>query len=196
VGFPAAPRITRRVTRFSFAGNAFAQQKGSGKSSISISDPAKPGFADGKYVLEIESAGSSTGNLVNDDTAAAYFITLTVSGQKCTLHNLASVDPNAPDATCRTGMNPACALPEGVGKCSANIYQVAGSQLEAAGPVANQPFSARFRIRTNDDPSNCKTGHLVLEAAGLAPPTKTWPGRHRRRCRWRRARHPGGAVID
>ncbi len=37
-------------------------------------------------------------------------------------------------------MNPPCALPEGVGKCSANIYQVVGSQLEAAGLVANQPF--------------------------------------------------------
>jgi len=70
-------------------------------------------------------------------------------------------------------MNPPCALPEGVGKCSANIYQVAGDQLEAAGLVANQPFGARFRIRTNVDPSNCKTGHLFLEAAGFVTPTTT-----------------------
>jgi hypothetical protein len=32
-------------------------------------------------------------------------------------------------------MNPPCALPESVGKCSATIYQVAGDQLEAAGFV-------------------------------------------------------------
>jgi len=76
-----------------------------------------------------------------------------------------------PQPHVRHGVNPPCALPEGIGKCSANIYQVAGDQFEAAGLVANQSFGARFRIRTNVDPSNCKTGHLFLEAAGFVPPT-------------------------
>jgi hypothetical protein len=202
------------VACIAFAGNAFAQAKGAGKSSITIvkvpapaaasptpktagsvsskaaatvpgkpptgggsfaiklakelGDPAKPGFADGEYVLEIESAGTPTGNVVDDPLAAAYFITLTVAGQKCTLHSLAAVDPAV--ATCGVGPNPACAAPEGVGKCAATIYQVAGNQLAAAGLVANQPFGARFRIRTNPTPANCKTGDLFVEGLGFLPP--------------------------
>ena len=205
------------VACVAFAGNALAQVKGAGKSSISIikvpapsqttpspkaagsvsakpvmtvtgkpptgggsfaiklakdiGDPAKPGFADGLYVLEIESAATSSGDLVGDPLAAAYFITFSVSLGKCTIDSLASVDPAG--GTCGTGMNPACAAPTGVGKCSATIYQVAGTLLSGAGLVANQAFGARFRIRTNPTPANCKTGDLFVEATGLLPPTST-----------------------
>jgi len=138
-----------------------------------LGDPTKPGFADGEYVLEIESAGTPTGDVVNSPLAAAYFITLSIVGQKCTLHSLASVAPDAPSPTCGVGPNPACALPEGIGKCSATIYQVAGNQLAAAGLVANQPFGARFRIRTNPTPASCKTGDLFVEGLGFQPPSTT-----------------------
>ncbi len=141
------------------------------KLSKDVGDPAKPGFPDGNYVLEIESAGSATGNLVDDPLAAAYFITLTVTGGKCTIDNLASVDPGG--GLCGGPMQPVCAAPAGVGKCSATIYQVAGTALTAAGLVANQPFGARFRIRSNPTPASCKTGDLLIEAAGLVPPTST-----------------------
>jgi len=205
------------VVCVAFAGNAFAQAKGAGKSSISIikipapaatsptpkaagavsskpvmsvvgkpptgggsfaiklakdlGDPTKPGFADGLYVLEIESAGTPSGDLVGDPIAAAYFITFSVTAGKCTIDSLASVDPAV--ATCGTGMNPACAAPTGVGKCSATIYQVAGTLLSGAGLVANQPFGARFRIRNNVTPASCKTGDLYLDSAGPVPPSTT-----------------------
>jgi len=207
---------TALVACVAFTGNAFAQAKGAGKSSISIikvpapgpttpspkaagsvsskpvatvvgkpptgggsfamklakdlSDPAKPGFADGNYVLEIESAGTPTGDVVNSPLAAAYFITFSVTLGKCTIDNLASVDPGG---GCGVGMAPACAAPEGVGKCAATIYQVAGGQLAAAGLVANQPFGARFRIRDNVTPANCKTGDLFVEGLGFQPPSTT-----------------------
>jgi hypothetical protein len=117
------------------------------KLSKDVGDAAKPGFADGDYVLEVESAATPTGNIVGDPLAAAFFITLTITGGKCTIHN-----------------NPAAvgAAPEGVGKCSANIYQVAGNLLAMGGLVANQPFGARFRVRTNPTPATCETGHLFI----------------------------------
>jgi hypothetical protein len=141
------------------------------KLSKDVGDPAKPGFPDGEYVLEIESAGTPTGNLVGDPISAAYFITLTVSLGKCTIHDLASVDPNG--GMCGGAMQPVCALPDQAGKCSASIYQVAGNALATAGLVANQPFGARFRIRANPTPATCHTGDLLLNSGVLAPPTST-----------------------
>ena len=141
------------------------------KLSKDVGDPAKPGFPDGNYVLEIESASTATGDLVGDPLAAAYFITLTITGGKCTIDNLASVDPGG--GLCGGPMQPVCAAPAGIGKCSATIYQVAGTLLSGAGLVANQPFGARFRIRTNPTPASCATGHLFLDSVGLAPPSST-----------------------
>ena len=168
----ATPKTSGSVSSKAAATVAGKPPTGGGSFALKLSkdvgDPAKPGYADGEYVLEIESAGTPTGNLVGDPLAAAYFITLTITGGKCTIHNLASVNPGG---SC--GAAPVCASPEGVGKCSANIYQVAGNALASAGLVANQPFGARFRLRTNPTPANCHTGDLFLAAAGLAPPTST-----------------------
>jgi hypothetical protein len=148
-------------------GGAFAL-----KLSKDVGDPTKPGFLDGEYVLEIESAGTPTGNLVADPAAAAFFITFTITGGKCTIHNHPDFTTGAP--TCGGMAQPACAADEGVGKCSAQIYQVAGNLLVAAGLVANQPFGGRFRIRNNVDTTNCKTGHLLLQAVGTpTPPSST-----------------------
>ena len=136
-----------------------------------VGDPTKPGFADGEYVLEIESAGTPTGDVIGSPISAAYFITLTITLGKCTIHDLASVDPN--QGPCGGAMQPVCALPDQAGKCSATIYQVAGNALASAGLVANQPFGARFRIRSNPTPANCHTGDLLLNSGVLAPPTST-----------------------
>ncbi len=198
------------------AGNAAAQVKGAGKSSITIvktpapgpttptpktagsvsskaqaavagkpptgggsfalklakdvGDPAKPGFGPGEYVLEIESASTATGDLVGDPLKAAYFIELTIDAAgKCTIHNHPDFDPSS--SACGGMSEPPCGAAEGVGKCSATIWQVAGNLLQAAGLVANQPFNARFRIRTNPTPADCSTGHLRIEAAPDETPT-------------------------
>ena len=136
-----------------------------------VSDPLKPGYPPGEYVAEAETGATPTGNAVNDPSAAAFFIAFTIDALgKCTIHVNPEVDPNLTPGppTCGTGMNPVCAAPAGVGKCSANIYQVAGSL--AAGLMPGDPFSARFRIRQNPDTANCETGHLLL-AGTLSPPT-------------------------
>jgi hypothetical protein len=142
------------------------------KLSKDVGDPAKPGFADGEYVLEIESASTATGNLVGDPLKAAFFIELTVLGGKCTIHNHPDFTPGSPN--CGGMAQPPCGDPEGVGKCSATVWQVAGNLLQAAGLVANQPFNARFRVRANPTPADCATGHLLIEAAGTpTPPTSS-----------------------
>lgn len=143
------------------------------KLSKDVSDPAKPGFPDGEYVLEIESSGTPTGDVIGSPISAAYFITLTITLGKCTIHDLASVDPNQAVPSCGGAMQPACALPDQAGKCSATIYQVAGNALASAGLVANQPFGARFRVRSNPTPANCHTGDLLLNSGTLAPPSST-----------------------
>jgi hypothetical protein len=60
----------------------------------------------------------------------------------------------------------------GLGKCSATLQQVAGNLLGALAH-ANDPFGARFRIRTNPDTANCKTGHVIVEATGPNPASTT-----------------------
>jgi len=149
------------------AGGSFAI-----KLAKEIGDATKPGFAAGEYVLEIESAGTPSGNLVGDALSAAFFITLTVDAAgKCTIRNNPAFSP----PNCGGDMQPACALAEQAGKCSAQIYQVAGNLLAAGGLVANQPFAARFRLRANPDPANCKTGHLFIQGPPgvLAPANST-----------------------
>jgi len=135
-----------------------------------VGDPTKPGFLDGEYVLDLESAGTPTGDIIGSPISAEYFITLTITLGKCTIHDLASVDPNHPMPMCGGAMQPPCALADQAGKCSATIYQVAGNALASAGLVANQPFGGRFRIRTNPDPTKCHTGDLLLNNGTLAPP--------------------------
>ncbi len=135
-----------------------------------VGDPLKPGFADGEYVLEIESAPTADGDLVGNPLAAAFFIEFTVSGGKCTIRNNPNFDPGG--GLCDGPMQPVCAAPEGVGKCSANLYQVTGTLLDVT-LNANDPFTGRFRIRTNPTPADCQTGHLLIEATGLSPVTST-----------------------
>ncbi len=132
-----------------------------------VGDPTKPGFADGQYVLEIESSGTPDGDVIGSPLAAAFFITFDITGGKCTIHNHPTFDPAG--SSCGGMAQPACGAPEGVGKCSAQVYQVAGNLLAAAGLVANQPFGARFRIRTNPTPASCETGHLMLQATAPTP---------------------------
>jgi hypothetical protein len=135
-----------------------------------VGDPLKPGFLDGDYVLEIESAPTADGDLVGNALAAAFFITFNISGGKCTIKNNPDFDPGSPN--CGGMMQPECAAPEGLGKCSANLYQVTVTLLDIT-LNANDPFSGRFRIRTNPTPALCKTGHLLIEATGLSPLTST-----------------------
>jgi hypothetical protein len=132
-----------------------------------VGDPTKPGFADGEYVLEIESAGTPTGDMIGSPVAAAFFIEFSVAAGKCTIRN----NPQFTDGVgpCGGMAQPPCAAPEGVGKCSAQIYQVAGDLLSAAGLVANQPFGGRFRVRSNPTPASCETGHLMLQATAPTP---------------------------
>ena len=208
------------VACVAFAGNALAQQKGAGKSSITIiavdasghapappaltpkaagsvsskpvmsvagkdatggasfamklakdlGDPTKPGFADGNYVLEVESAGTPAGNLVNDPLAAAFFITFTIAAGKCTIDGNPGFTTGG--SLCGGMSQPACVAPPGLGKCSATLQQVAGNLLGLLAH-ANDPFGARFRIRTNPDTTNCKTGHVIVEATGANPATTT-----------------------
>ena len=172
----ATPKTAGSVSAKSQATIAGKPPTGGGSFAMKLAkdlgDPTKPGFADGEYVLEIESPGTPGGNTVGSPIAAAYFIEFTITGGKCTIHNHPNFTPGSP--ACDGPGEPACAAPEGVGKCSAQIYQVAGDLLASAGLVANQPFGGIFRIRTNVDPSNCETGHLLLQAVGTpTPPTST-----------------------
>lgn len=137
-----------------------------------VGDPAKPGFpANAEYVLEIESASTATGDLVGDPLQAAFFIEVSIDAAgKCTIRNHPDFTPGSP--ACGGMAQPPCGAAEGVGKCSAAIWQVAGNLLQAAGLVANQPFNARFRVRTNPNPANCATGHLFV-AGVFAPGTSS-----------------------
>jgi hypothetical protein len=133
--------------------------------------PAKPGFADGNYVLEVEASATPTGDMVGSPLAAAYFITFTVTLGKCTIDNHPDFTTGSPN--CDGPMQPVCAPAPGAGKCSATLYQVAGNLFQVAGGDANQPFGARFRIRPNVDPNNCDTGHLIVDGLGEQPNTST-----------------------
>jgi len=168
----ATPKTAGSVSSKSQATIAGKPPTGGGSFAMKLAkdlgDPTKPGFGDGEYVLEIESPGTPGGNTVGSPIAAAYFIEFTIAAGKCTIHNHPNFTPGSP--ACDGMGQPACAAPEAVGKCSATVYQVAGDQLAAAGLVANQPFNALFRIRNNIDPSNCETGHLLLQAIGTPTP--------------------------
>jgi hypothetical protein len=131
-----------------------------------VGDPLKPGFADGDYVLEIESAPTAGGDLVNNALAAAFFVEFNVSGGKCTILNNPGVDPGS--GNCDGPMQPKCGAAEGLGKCSANLYQLTGPLLDVT-LNANDPFGGVFRIRTNPTPALCSTGDLYIELTGFNP---------------------------
>lgn len=166
------PKVAGSVAAKATATVAGKPPTGGGTFSMKLAkdtgDPSKPGFADGEYVLEIESAGTPTGDVIGSPVAAAYFVTFTITGGKCTIHNHPDFTTGSP--LCGGMAQPACAAAEGVGKCSAQIYQVAGNLLAAAGLVANQPFGGRFRIRPNTTPATCATGHLLIQGIGTPVP--------------------------
>jgi hypothetical protein len=136
-----------------------------------LSDPAKPGYGPGNYVLEVESSATPTGNMVSDGLAAAFFITFTIDAAgKCTIDG--HPDFITGGSLCGGMSQPACVAPPALGKCSATLQQVAGNLLGIAAH-ANDPFGARFRIRTNPDTTNCKTGHLIIDGTGPSPATTT-----------------------
>jgi hypothetical protein len=126
-------------------------------------DPAKPGFADGQYVLEVESAPTPDSAIVGNPAAAAFYIRFDVTGGKCTVHTNPHFKTGG-DMCGGTGQ-PLCAV-DAVGKCSATIYQVAGEALaNPGGQLPGDPFYARFRIRTAPA-SNCETGDVCLNGSG------------------------------
>src|SRR5262245_43446493 len=135
-----------------------------------LGDPTKPGYADGEYVVDVESSPTSDGDIVGNAAAAEFFITLTITGGKCTIHgNPAFTAPGG--TSCGGTGQPLCAT-DAVGKCSATIYQVAGNLL-AAVDQPGDPFFGRFRLRTNPTPATCHTGDLCLGAGTCAPATTT-----------------------
>jgi hypothetical protein len=140
------------------------------KLAKNVGDPAKPGFADGEYVIEVESSPTPDGDIVGNILAAEFFMEMTVSLGKCTIHTNPHFATGG-DMCGGTGQ-PACAT-DAVGKCSATIYQVAGTALTTAGELPGDPFFARFRLRTNPTPANCATGDTCLGGIACVPNTTT-----------------------
>jgi hypothetical protein len=134
-----------------------------------ISDPLKPGFAPGDYVLDIETAATPDGNA--DSQYVAAFVTLTIDAAfKCTVHAAESVNGDAVLDQCGTAPN-LCA-PDAVGKCSFTIYQAAGiPNYNAVGDA--QPNATRVRLRKLTNPANCKTADIDLAGVPIAHTTGT-----------------------
>lgn len=127
-----------------------------------------PGYADGEYVVDVESSPTPDGDIIGNPAAAEFFITLTITAGKCTIHGNPAFTTGG--ASCGGTGQPLCAT-DAVGKCSATIYQVAGTLLGAV-DFPGDPFFGRFRLRTNPTPATCHTGDLCL-ASGCAPVTTT-----------------------
>ena len=127
-----------------------------------LGDPFKPGFGPGNYVIDIE-----TGVTPDGDVGVHAYVTLTVDAAfKCTVHPAAtSGDSGA--GQCGGMSQPLCA-PEAAGKCVFTTYQAAGIPNYTLGPGDGQPTASRTRLRTNPDPTNCKTGDILL--AGVPVP--------------------------
>jgi hypothetical protein len=134
-----------------------------------LGDPTKPGFADGDYVVDVESSPTPDGDIVGNGLAAEFFITLTITAGKCTIHGNPHFSTGG-DMCGGTGQ-PLCAS-DLVGKCTGSIYQVAGTQLNGI-DLPGDPFFGRFRIRTNPTPASCSTGDLCLGVGGCSPASTT-----------------------
>ena len=170
------PKTAGRCRRRRSAAVAGKPPTGGGSFALKLSKdavptiPPKPGFGDGDYVLEIESSGTPTETSSASPISAAYFITLTISLGKCTIHDLA-LRPERSGPSCDGATQPNCARPDQAGKCSATIYAGRGQRAGERGLVANQPFGARFSVRSNPTPANCQTGDLFVnrELSRLRP---------------------------
>ena len=134
-----------------------------------IGDPTKRGYADGEYVVDVESSPTPDGDIVANPAAAEFFITLTITAGKCTIHGNPHFSTGGD--MCGVGTQPLCAS-DLVGKCSGTIYQVAGTQLGGI-DMPGDPFFGRFRLRTNPTPAGCSTGDLCLGAGACAPASTT-----------------------
>jgi hypothetical protein len=124
-----------------------------------LGDPAKPGYGQGNYVIDIE-----TGVTPDGDVGVHAYVTLSVDAAfKCTVHP-AATSGDAGAGQCQTttgGPLPLCA-PEAAGKCVFTTYQAAGVPNYLLGPGDGQPTASRTRLRVNADPTNCKTGDILL----------------------------------
>lgn len=128
-----------------------------------------PGYADGDYVVEVESSPTADSDIVGNILAAKFFITLTITAGKCTIHTNPHFATGG-DSCGGTGQ-PLCAT-DLAGKCSGSIYQVAGTQLSGI-DLPGDPFFGRFRLRTNPTPATCQTGDVCLGAGACTPMTTT-----------------------
>ncbi len=128
-----------------------------------VSDPLKPGFAAGDYVLQIE-----TGATPDGDTTVSAFVAFTVGADfKCTAKAADSVDGDGTGDLCSTTADPLCA-PSLVGKCTFSTYQAAGIPNYTLGPGDGQPTAGRFRIRTANH-STCHTSDIILAGSPVPP---------------------------
>jgi hypothetical protein len=139
-----------------------------------ISDPLKPGFGPGRYVLELETGGTPDG-----DTGVKTYATFTIDPLfKCTVDVNASVDTGS--LFCDGLGQPKCA-PALVGKCTFSTYQIAGAHTGTLGcggvPTYicgvrdGYPNATRVRIRKLllADEANCKTGYVLLGGTPVPP---------------------------
>jgi hypothetical protein len=124
-----------------------------------------PGFPAGNYVIEFETAQTSTG-----DTAGANgistFATLTVDALgKCTIHAHTSVKDTNNGGPLTPG-DPNAAN-DAVGKCTITTYQIAGSTNYLLAPGTAQPTAQRVRIRQLVNAADCKTGDVMIGGSAL-----------------------------
>src|SRR5262249_33772167 len=127
-----------------------------------LGDPAKPGFAPGDYVIDIE-----TGTSPDADVSVHAYVTLTVdSAFKCTVHP-ADTSGNMGAGQCGDTGQPLCA-PEAPGKCVFTTFQAAGIPNYTLGPGDGQPTASRTRIRTANL-ATCKTGDITLLGNPVPP---------------------------
>jgi hypothetical protein len=139
-----------------------------------IGDSLKPGFAAGRYVVEIE-----TGASPEADALIKTFFTLTVDSLfKCTIDVSPTVATGSPD--CGGLGQPLCDDAE-IGKCTISTYQIAGAATNTincapqptykCGVIDGEPNASRARIRTlaPADEANCKTGYVKLGALTIVP---------------------------
>lgn len=122
-----------------------------------ISDPLKPGYGPGDYVLDIETAAAPDGNADSSGYVVA-FVTLTIDALgKCTVHAADSVNGDGNNDAC----DPAGCAPDAVGKCSFTVYQAAG-EPNITQVADGQPQATRVRLRKLTNPASCHTSDIIL----------------------------------
>jgi hypothetical protein len=134
-----------------------------------ISDPLKPGFGPGTYLLEIESGASSEADAASaaGSTVFAQVVIDAVTG-KCTIKPHPAIDNDTPgECNLVPSTTPPICAPAAVGKCSATAYQLAGPTNYLLGPGTGQPVAGRFRLRKGVNVAGCNTGDIMLGGAPL-----------------------------